>query len=105
MEKIKVVFRKIGNCIIAFFPELSANYGKIVYCEYLGLAPCGTGIKGGHGEASLAFYDNETEKASPDEYAEALENLQKYVYNDVELVVKQRINWNDLRNKAWERKV
>lgn len=41
--------------------------------------------------------------AKPNEYAEALENL-RHIY-DEPLEVRQRINYNDLRYKAWKREV
>ena len=99
MEKLKVIFRKIDGEILAFFPEQTADYGKIVCYEYLGRG-FGNSVNGGHFETDIQYYWS-TEKASPEEYAEALENLQKYVYNDVQLVTRQRINWSDLNYKAW----
>lgn len=102
MEKLKVIFRKIDGEILAFFPEQTANYGKIVAFEYLGKVPCGGGLYGGHFEVAIDYYYS-TEKANPEEYAEALEMLRKYVYDDVQLVVRQRINYRDLNNHTWRR--
>ena len=95
MEKVKVIFRKEKNPytndydVIAFMPELKANYGKIVCYARLGQ----------HGEADLEYYQN-TIKANESEYKQLLNELNG-VYNDCELVVKQKINYKDLRN-AWK---
>lgn len=94
MEKVKVIFRKTKNpytkeCeIVAFFPEIDANYGKILSYMHIGQ----------HGEADLEFYQ-ETKKATEAEYKPLLEEL-KSIYDDCELMVKQKINYKDLR-KAW----
>lgn len=94
MEKVKVVFRKAKNPytkeyeIIAFFPEIKANYGKILSYMHMGQ----------HGEASMEFYWS-TKKATKEEYQTLLEEL-KAIYDDCELVVKQKITYKDLL-KAW----
>lgn len=94
MEKIKVIFRKFINPytnkyeIEAFFPELPANYGNILCYAHIGQ----------HSEASYEYYKS-TQTANPKEYAELLEEL-KNIYNDVKIVVKQRIYYCDLL-KAW----
>ena len=95
---MKVIFKKSDTGILAFYPEESANYGKIFAFEYLGKAPCGQGCLGGHVEIPLDYYLS-LKTAKPDEYAEALENL-SHIY-DEPLEVRQRINYNDLR-KAWK---
>lgn len=95
MEKVKVIFRKEKNPytndydVIAFIPELKANYGKIVCYAHIGQ----------HSEADLEYYQN-TIKANESEY-KALLNELNGIYNDYELVVKQKINYKDLRN-AWK---
>lgn len=95
MEKVKVIFRKEKNPyindydVIAFMPELKANYGKIVCYAHIGQ----------HSEADLDYYQN-TIKANETEYKSLLNEL-KGIYNDCELVVKQKINYKDLRN-AWK---
>lgn len=91
MDKVKVIFRKDkeGN-IIAFLPELRVNHGNIMSYMHIGQ----------HGEASLEFYLT-TRKANENEYADLFAEL-RGIYDDCELVVKQRINYNDLRNKAWK---
>ena len=78
-NKIKVIFRKdkSGN-IIAFFPEVTVNYGNIMSYMHIGL---------------------ETKKTRVEEYNEILEEL-KRIYDDCELVVRQKIYYSDLR-KAW----
>ena len=94
MEKVKVIFRKAQNPytkeyeIVAFFPEIEANYGKILSYMHIGQ----------HGEADLGFYQ-ETIKATEMEYKPLLEEL-KSIYDDCELMIKQKINYKDLR-KAW----
>ncbi len=94
MEKVKVVFRKAKNPytkeyeIVAFFPEIEARYGKILSYMHIGQ----------HGEADLEFY-HKTTKATEAEYKPLLMEL-KSIYNDCELMVKQKINYKDLR-KAW----
>lgn len=90
MEKVKVIYRKDKDGeIIAFFPEIEANYGRILSYMHIGQ----------HGEADLEFYQ-ETKKATETEYQLLLTEL-KSVYNDYELIVKQKINYKDLR-KAWK---
>lgn len=90
-EKVKVIYRKDGDGnILAFFPELSANYGNIVCYEHIGQ----------HGEASTDYYSS-TKAATPDEYNDLHTEL-KAVYNDVELSIKKRIYRGDL-DKAWRR--
>ena len=94
MDKVKVIFRKAKNPytkeyeIVAFFPEIDANYGKILSYMHIGQ----------HSEADLEFYQ-ETKKATEMEYKPLLKEL-KSIYDDCELVVKQKINYKDLR-KAW----
>ena len=53
---------------------------------------------GQHSEADLEFYHS-TKKAKGAEFLELLNEL-KERYGDCELVVRQKINYNDL-NKAW----
>lgn len=94
MEKVKVIFRKSKNPytkeyeVVAFFPEIEANYGRILSYMHIGQ----------HGEADLGFY-HETKKAIEEEYKSLLEEL-KVIYDDCELVVKHKINYKDLQ-KAW----
>ncbi len=94
MEKVKVIFRKCKNEymneyeVIAFLPETPACYGNIMSYMHIGQ----------HGEASMEFYQA-TKKTAPEEYADLLEEL-KRVYHDCELVVKQRMNYDDVR-KSW----
>ena len=91
MDKVKVIFRKDreGN-IIAFLPELRVNRGNIMSYMHIGQ----------HGEASYEFYLT-TRKANENEYADLFAEL-RGIYDDCELVVKQKINYNDLRDKAWK---
>ena len=108
MEKLKVIFRKEYNEytkrweVIAFMPESSANYGNITCFD----KTCG------HGEATYGYY-LKTRKATPEEYAELL-SIMKRIYTDndnseyegnFELVVKQRLHYDDLINKAWNRRL
>ena len=92
MEKVKVIFRKDKQCgdVIAFLPELTANRGNILCYQHIGQ----------HGEACLEYYWS-TEKASENEYADLLKELAE-IYDDCELVVRQRLCYNDLTNKAWK---
>ena len=91
MDKVKVIFRKNkNNDVIAFFPEARVNYGNIMSYMHIGQ----------HGEASYEFY-LPTRKANENEYADLFAELRK-IYDDCELVVKQKINYNDLRDKAWK---
>lgn len=95
MEKVKVVFRKEKNPytndydVIAFMPELKANYGKMVCYATMGQ----------HSEADLEYYHN-TKKATEVEYEPLLNEL-KMVYNDCILEVKQKVYYKDLI-KAWK---
>lgn len=94
MEKVKVIFRKAKNPytkeyeVVAFFPEIEANHGRILSYMHIGQ----------HSEADLGFYQ-ETKKVAEAEYKPLLEEL-KTIYDDCELMVKQKINYKDLR-KAW----
>lgn len=90
MEKLKVIFRKVDSEIIAFFPELPARYTFIMSYMHVGQ----------HSEASLAFY-HDSKAATIEEYMPLLEEL-KSVYNDCELIVRQRMNYHDLMDKAWK---
>lgn len=93
MEKVKVLFRKVkvgqANDVVAFFPELPAKYGCIMCYSHIGQ----------HSEASLDYY-NQTKKASETEYAGLLQELRR-IYDDVELVVRQKLNYTDVMCKAW----
>lgn len=95
MEKVKVIFRKEKNPytkeyeVIAFMPELKANYGRIVCYATMGQ----------HSEADLEYYHN-TKKATEAEY-KPLWNELKAVYNDCILEVKQKICYKDLI-EAWK---
>ena len=97
MEKVKVIFRKSKNPytneyeVVAFFPEFEANYTRIMSYVHIGQ----------HAEADLGFY-HKSVKATEEEYKPLLEEL-KAIYNDCELVIRQRMNYHDLIDKAWER--
>lgn len=94
MENVKVIFRKAKNPytheyeVIAFFPEIEANYGRILSYMHIGQ----------HGEADLGFY-HITKKATETEYRPLLNELEA-IYDDCKLVVKRKINYKDLQ-KAW----
>lgn len=94
MEKVKVIFRKSKNPytneyeIIAFFPEIEANYGNILSYMHIGQ----------HSEASLEFYHS-TKKATEEEYKPLLNEL-KAIYDNCELVVRQKLNYKDVY-EAW----
>ena len=91
MDKVKVIFRKDkeGN-VIAFLPELRVNYGNIASYMHIGQ----------HSEADYWFY-KETKKANKSEYSSLLDEL-KSIYDDCILVVKQKLCYDDLVNKAWQ---
>ena len=91
MDKVKVIFRKDkeGN-IIAFLPELRVNHGNIASYMHIGQ----------HSEADYWFY-KETKKADKSEYNSLLGEL-KRIYDDCTLVVKQKLCYDDLVNKAWQ---
>lgn len=95
MDKVKIIFRKAKNPytnkyeIVAFMPELPANYGRILSYMHIGQ----------HGEADLGFY-HETKKATAEEYNPLLKEL-KSIYDDCILVVKQKLYYKDLY-KAWK---
>lgn len=94
MEKLKVIFRKIDSIdseIVAFFPELPANTTCIMSYMHVGQ----------HSEASMGFYHT-TKTATKEEYMPLLEEP-KRVYDDCELVVRQRMNYHDLMEKAWNK--
>lgn len=95
MEKVKVIFRKEKNPytkeyeVIAFMPELKANYGRIVCYVTMGQ----------HSEADFKYYYN-TKKATEAEYKPLLNEL-KAVYDDCILEVKQKLYYKDLI-EAWK---
>ena len=91
MDKVKVIFRKDkeGN-VIAFLPELRVNHGNIASYMHIGQ----------HSEADYWFY-KETKKADKSEYSSLLDEL-KRIYDDCTLVVKQKLCYDDLANKAWQ---
>lgn len=98
-DTVYVVFRKerkpteddifYGNDVTAFIygAGIPVNYGKIMCYQHIGQ----------HGEASLDYY-NSLRPASPDEYADLLAEL-KSIYDDVNLVVRKKIDYNILRNE------
>lgn len=91
MDKVKVIFRKNKDGdVIAFLPELRVNHGNIMSYMHIGQ----------HGEASYQFY-TETKNANKAEYSSLLEEL-KGIYDDCILVVKQKLCYDDLVNKAWQ---
>ena len=91
MEKVKVIFRKNKDGeAIAFFPEFHVQRGNIMSYMHIGQ----------HGEASYQFYV-ETKKADKSEYNSLLGEL-KRIYDDCTLVVKQKLCYDDLVNKAWQ---
>ena len=82
MEKTKVVFRKTKNPytkewdIIAFFPDLEANFGRVVCYEHVGQ----------HGEADILFYKYNTKKAKPEEYEALYRELTDLVGYDLRVM-------------------
>ena len=100
MEKLKVIFRKEYNeytkewDVIAFMPEVRVSNGYICYYSHVGQ----------HGEADYLYYLKSTKKATPEEYADLLTELRR-IYDDVELVVRERIHHKDLANKAWKMRI
>lgn len=95
-EKVKVIFRKAKNPytneyeVIAFFPEIKATHYRILCYQHIGQ----------HSEADISYYKWETKKATKEEYDSLLNEL-KRIYDDCILVVKEKLYWNDLKNKAW----
>ena len=94
-EKLQVIFRMVYNPYIkayqceAFLPDASVKYGRIGNYAHIGQ----------HSEASLDYY-YKSKKASPEQYAELYKELQG-IYDDVTLVIKQRLNYDILR-KNWQ---
>lgn len=98
-DTVYVVFRKerkpteddifYGNDVTAFIygDGIPVNYGKIMCYQHIGQ----------HGEASLDYY-NSLRPASPEEYADLLAEL-KSIYDDVNLVVRKKIDYNILRDE------
>ena len=82
--KTKVIFRKVKNPytkdwdIIAFFPDLEANFGRVVCYEHMGQ----------HGEADILFYKYDTKKATPEEYADLYRELTDLVGYDLKVMQK-----------------
>lgn len=93
-EKLQVIFRMVYNPYIkayqceAFLPDAPVRYGRIGNYAHIGQ----------HSEASLDYY-YKSKKASPEQYAELYKELQG-IYDDVTLVIKQRLNYDILR-KNW----
>ena len=94
-EKLQVIFRMVYNPYTkryeceAFLPEDPVRYGRIGNYAHIGQ----------HSEASLEYYWK-SKKASPEQYAELYKELQR-IYDDVILVIKQRLNYDILR-KNWQ---
>ena len=94
-EKLQVIFRMVYNPYTkrheceAFLPETPVRYGRIGNYAHIGQ----------HSEASLEYYWK-SKKASPEQYAELYKELQR-IYDDVILVIKQRLNYDILR-KNWQ---
>ena len=94
-EKLQVIFRMVYNPYIkayqceAFFPDAPVKYGRIGNYAHIGQ----------HSEASLEYYWK-SKKASPEQYAELYKELQR-IYDDVILIIKQRLNYDILR-KNWQ---
>jgi hypothetical protein len=88
----RVVFRKhkVDGGIIAFFPEITVNYGNIMSYERVGQ----------HGEASYRYYLECTVKATADEYNGLLNELRS-IYTDGLRV----LTWVNHRvlSKSWKR--
>ena len=101
-DTVYVVFRKerkpteddifYGNDVTAFIygEGIPVNYGKVMCYQHVGQ----------HGEASLEYY-NSLKPASPDEYADLLAEL-KSIYDDVNLVVRKKLDYNILSSE-WRR--
>ena len=89
---MQIIFRKDRKTkdVVAFIPETLVH--KYMIMSYMHI--------GQHGEASYEFYLT-TRKANENEYADLFAELRK-IYDDCELIVKQRVNYNDLRDKAWK---
>lgn len=93
-KKLQVIFRMVYNSYTkryeceAFLPETPVRYGRIGNYAHIGQ----------HSEASLDYY-YKSKKASPEQYAELYKELQS-IYDDVTLVIKQRLNYDILR-KNW----
>lgn len=99
-DTVYVVFRKdrrkptddevfYGNDVTAFIygDGIPVRYGNIMIYQHVGQ----------HSEASLDYY-NSTKPASPDEYADLLAELRS-IYDDVNLVVRRKVDYNILRNE------
>ncbi len=54
------------------------------------------------GKADINYAINKLKLATEKEYSKAFEVL-KRIYDDCELVVRKKINYDDLRCKAWKR--
>ena len=101
-DTVYVVFRReknptedeifYGNDVTAFIygNGIPVRYGNIMCYQHIGQ----------HSEASLDYY-NSTKPATPDEYADLLSEL-KSIYDDVNLVVRRKIDYDILRNE-WRR--
>jgi len=94
-EETKVIF-KIARYpdgerdIVAFFPEASANSGRILcYSHY-----------GQHGEASDKFYTTRCKNATPKQYAPLKKEME--VLCGYKLKIVKKITRKD-REKAWKR--
>lgn len=90
---LNVIFRKEKSCngsvIAAYFNNAPAMYGRILCYTH----------EEEHNEADVSYYVADTTKATPEEYADLLEEL-KEKYSDFEIVVKKRMNYDTLR-KNW----
>jgi hypothetical protein len=81
-------------------PECPAMYKCIAIYSHTGQ----------HGEAAIGFYYNCTVKATEAEYSALLAEMTEIYSRDygekcppMQIVVKQRLNYSDLIEKAWKR--
>lgn len=86
-QMVKVLFRKDKRDgeVIAVFPTLKANYGKLSSYVHMGQ----------HGEIQLEYYQTMTVPASETEYIPLLKELTG-IYDDCTLVIKKRVNYSEI---------
>jgi hypothetical protein len=87
--KLTVIYRMIRGEVAAFLPDLQAGFGCMVTYHHIGQ----------HGEADMQYYYL-GRLATEEEYRSLHQELTR-IYNDCELVIRKRVNYDKLTKMWW----
>jgi hypothetical protein len=87
--KLTVIYRMIRGEVAAFLPDLQAGFGEMVTYHHIGQ----------HGEADMGYYYL-GRLATEEEYQPLHQELTR-IYNDCELVIRKRVNYDKLTKMWW----